>query len=473
MNKTPFLILLAAAFAPAVFAATSVTQFGITWTFDKPQKIGQYITGDWWVVGPVTVKSVTPAPITADDPKDWRNGSMVNPPAGVHVGYDGRLHFFETSLWAEFPLDLKPGDSLVSTASFDDLKDTTPDVLPENAAPAAPLRTATVLTCVAEPPPADAFRPAFSGTWKEQFTVSQIRRDLLPSLAVPEGLSESDLPNLAELERKLERVWLDNQQEWVSRNLHPRENMPGYGREISWTTISAALLLAFEDPQKERETLLLRYIQRGIDYYGITQSHDNLWTPNGGHNHGRKLPILVAGKLLGHEGMLNVKATFQEDAMTYYARCWTGAKVCAQGTHEEKPPEEWTADGRGKPGDPERVGAGSDFRAEAYRKQNGSQFASTALAAWIFNVVEAWNHPPFFDYADRWMTEDYPPLLERKQKAADSEGLARAISHGHTRQGWAGSKFTQALWEKYRPKFQPAPDRWKGGDPLPIPEETK
>ena len=32
-----------------------VTQYGITWTFDRPVQAGQFVTGDWWVVGPVTV----------------------------------------------------------------------------------------------------------------------------------------------------------------------------------------------------------------------------------------------------------------------------------------------------------------------------------------------------------------------------------------------------------------------------------
>lgn len=39
-----------------------VSQYGITWTFDKPAKTGRFITGDWWVVGPVTIVKITPAP---------------------------------------------------------------------------------------------------------------------------------------------------------------------------------------------------------------------------------------------------------------------------------------------------------------------------------------------------------------------------------------------------------------------------
>ena len=36
----------------------SVTQDGVTWTFDQPRQTGRFVMGDWWVVGPVTVVSV-------------------------------------------------------------------------------------------------------------------------------------------------------------------------------------------------------------------------------------------------------------------------------------------------------------------------------------------------------------------------------------------------------------------------------
>ncbi|MBX3465197.1 MAG: hypothetical protein KF830_18675, partial [Planctomycetes bacterium] len=41
--------------------AASVGQWGITWTFDQAYQVGQFCNGDWWVVGPVTVTSITPA----------------------------------------------------------------------------------------------------------------------------------------------------------------------------------------------------------------------------------------------------------------------------------------------------------------------------------------------------------------------------------------------------------------------------
>jgi len=56
--------------------ARSVEQHGITWQFAEPVRVGRYVTGDWWVIGPVTVRAIDPAPAPG------RNGAVVNPPAG-------------------------------------------------------------------------------------------------------------------------------------------------------------------------------------------------------------------------------------------------------------------------------------------------------------------------------------------------------------------------------------------------------
>ncbi|MGD0041946.1 MAG: hypothetical protein ABSE84_16335 [Isosphaeraceae bacterium] len=41
----------------------NVSQYGITWTFDKPARVGHFINGDWYVVGPVTIKAIDPRPL--------------------------------------------------------------------------------------------------------------------------------------------------------------------------------------------------------------------------------------------------------------------------------------------------------------------------------------------------------------------------------------------------------------------------
>jgi len=123
--------------------ADSVTQYGITWKFDKPARIGQFINGDYYVIGPVTVIEITtwgtdlksvPLPLIGREvpseeldkienesarEKLIRNGSMLNPPAKREMSYDsGIRNWFNSALVTNVPYRLKPSDSLVSTISM-------------------------------------------------------------------------------------------------------------------------------------------------------------------------------------------------------------------------------------------------------------------------------------------------------------------------------------------------------------------
>ena len=55
----------------------SVSQYGITWTFDKPARVGQFINGDYYVVGPVTVTVIDPKPLWGDEVKETINKEAV------------------------------------------------------------------------------------------------------------------------------------------------------------------------------------------------------------------------------------------------------------------------------------------------------------------------------------------------------------------------------------------------------------
>ncbi|MHC4253633.1 MAG: hypothetical protein ACYS9X_31325 [Planctomycetota bacterium] len=371
----------------------SVAQYGITWTFAAPARVGRFVTGDWWVVGPVTVTSIDPAPA------EGRNGSVVDPAAGRTQGCDDRAHNFDGALRAALPLELAPGRSLVSTASVETVGVKTPDTVKGQYC-RGPLRTAAVLTVVEEPPPPDAFRPAYVGKWKERFRASRLRRDVLPRLAPP-----GNVPDVGQYERYLERIWLDHQREWVNRKMHPLENMPDYGRDITNIVSDVALLVLLDDPRGERETLLLRFVQKGIDYYGAALSHDDLWVANGGHNSGRKWPILFAGLMLGHAGMMGVKASFQEDQQTYHGEgfggktvLWTITARNPNARHEEVDPATWETFGDRK--------GNNGVKAEGYRKLNGPTWVGQALAARLTGMTDAWGHDAFFGYVDRWWREE-------------------------------------------------------------------
>jgi hypothetical protein len=339
---------------------------------------------------------------------------------------------FDANLPASFPLELKPGQSLVSAHSLAKVGDRTPDTVPGQYA-RGPLRTAVALTCLAQAPPADAFRPPFVGAEKPLFTVAQLRRDLLPKLTC-----SAPPPDRKGLERMLQRIWLDHLAGWVCRMMHPLENMPDYGRELTTITSRTGLLLLVEDPKGENETLLLRFVQLGIDLYGMTQSNNRLWNADGGHCSGRKWPILFAGIMLDEPNMANVKALFAEDEQTYYGEGYRGQKALWQIhpglQHEHLPPEKWTG--------PPFKGDNDGEKSEGYRHLNGPTWVGQALAARLLGAKRNWGHDAFFDYVDRWWQEEVEPPSGSATKAADPK----------TTTGAAGGAFVQAMWKSYREK---------------------
>src|ERR1035438_10258107 len=112
---------------PGAGTASSITKDGITWKFSETVPVGQLVTGDYYVVGPVTIIAISPAPTTRSP---YMNGSVVNlPTSNGKSGFDSRLNdgsdeswWFDASLRAYPPITLKPGDTLVSSISPADVE---------------------------------------------------------------------------------------------------------------------------------------------------------------------------------------------------------------------------------------------------------------------------------------------------------------------------------------------------------------
>jgi hypothetical protein len=381
------------------FAAV-LSQFGITWSFDQPYEFGQFANGDYWVVGPVTITSITPPCVSG--PR-IRNGAMINPPGHAYdQGYDNTMYgqydngYYKTALNVALnvspssPLVLKPGASLVSSISNDG-----PGQEPQ-------LRSVAVLTCLAADAPAGSFRPPYAGTDKTvRFNKSQLNYSLLSRLA-PVGNPQP----LATIAASFERPWLDCVHSWMAQFQHPSDNMPFYGREISTEIGKAALALHMDFTDQQKETLLIRFVQLGVDYYGVVQAGgQRVWQPNGGHGSGRKWPILFAGLMLGDTAMASIggqNVWFGEDGQTFYV-AYTAPNVINFGyggyTAQDIGMAEW--------GFSHAVDPSSDTRswtANPYRQCcTANAWAGFVLAARIMGQRTAWNHDALFDYMDRYM----------------------------------------------------------------------
>jgi len=310
-------------FTASAWAATTnqISQFGITWTFDKQYEYGQFANGDYWVVGPVTIVDINPRSIVSSG--RTINGSMVNPLSTYRQGFDSNIVAYDVSynagrpsnsdLSVNNPLIVTAGKSVVSTKSL-----ATPiqSVLLENAA---------VLTVLSSAPPPDSFRPPYVGTDKTiRFNKLNLNYNLLSSLAPVPGTPTlhkdtlSDPTNQQEtVERRFERPWLDFVPSASGTAIHPTQCMQPYSREAADDVGIGSLMLNLDYSNSEKEILLVRMVQLGIDEYGVvTNGGLNAFENDGGVFSGHKWPILFAGIMLNDS---NMKAIGQKSGDYLYS----------------------------------------------------------------------------------------------------------------------------------------------------------
>jgi hypothetical protein len=455
----------------------NVSQYGITWTFQKPARIGRFVNGDWYVVGPVTIETVDPRPLYGSEiprreldgmdnerpeAQRVRNGFMLNPPAKMEVAYDsGVRNWFTPSLIQKLPVTMKPGDSLVSTISMPKnlvLHAQLRNKIERGVDDSSPIRTAAVLTCVSEPQPPDTFRPGFCDRRQRIYLARNLKRDLLPRAAATKSI-----PKIRQYIRFTQRPWVGT---CFFGFEEPVENMPQYGLEYGRVVGISALLLCTDLKQQQKEPLLVNFVQIGIDLGSMVRAGHPGWTGWGGHGSGRKLPIVFAMLLLGDDELAGIslsypKVSFGEDEQTAYGDCWTGAKVVfaghsgidaatgegrsrgsGWGPYEHTPPSQWK-DGQNT--------------SESYRRCCTSVgWVAQALTLRLMQAEQAWGHDAFFDYVDRWMYEDDSAFVKTIKEAT-----GRDHDRDWARQGQAWDAFVNEMWAKHRPALQAPTDGWK------------
>ena len=441
--------------------ATSVTQYGITWTFDKPHQVGQFVNGDWWVVGPVTVQEVTPRPGSAAadakiaTPKNiWgdtslandnrmRNGSMIVLKPGGLQGYDSRSSY-DPALSVVFPCTIEADRSLISSISNETLPvENFPAKImwPAEKTSQCVMKTAAVLTVLPKRPPADAFRPPYAGTNKPLYRASSLKWELLQKLVAPNIPETAYTPGYTlrlpkdweQMERYFQRPWLDHIQSWTRQQINPNENEPNYGRENGRLVSLASLMLHLDVPRERKKKLLIGLVQYGIDTGGLAQM-GTTWNEGGGHTSGRKWPVLFASLMLDAPELRTWAegSVFHEDAQTYYGIGWFGQSalywmVVHHGLrehYEEKRPEQWSQ---------------WDRDSEGYRVScNAQAWVGTCLSVLLMKARPVWNHDVFFDYCDRWMDP------------ADPLAAQRAPHQRPSYEGGTFDPFVTAMWKAYR-----------------------
>jgi len=446
--------------------ASSVTSGEITFNFAQEYTTGQFLDGQWWVHnngGDVVITSITPD--SYNDNGRIRNGAELNPLNESTQGFDS---LNETGVNTDMaylnsknvdpgvtnqPLVLSAGNSLVKAISR-----------AENER--RPLiRQAAILTILSETPPADSFRPAYVGNDKAIIaTLADLNYDVLGKFEPLEST-----PHINSYVPYMEGVWLDHNTEWTQGDIHPEESMPNYGREISKITSLVGMQLQLNYSNTEKEAALIAMVQYAIDIYGILQQapisekENYYWYNNAANNQGRKLPLLIGGAVLKHEGMLAAVNTqfgdnllFQEDQQTFYVTEneieITSANVDGSYTEADLGLAGWAVRAWDKPN-----ALNADWSAK-YRTWTGNASVVTALAVMMMDATEQWNWPAFFDYSDRYFSIE---------GANTSDALSGNSIHTSAANLWNAyrDQLTTCLCQKPVPIIEPDhPNSVRSGD---------
>ncbi len=284
----------------AAATTSSLSKWGITWTFAGAVEYGTFANGDYWVVGPVTINAMTP---------DWDgtlNGWEINPTVQTSQGFVAGVSGYDALLRPAMPFTMTSG-SLVKTIGQ------TPTVDGSN------IKTAAVLTVLTEVPPgngAGVFRPPYVGTNKPIYLVSNIRQDLLPTGYAP----VANMPTLATVTANFSKCLRMDHRPSTPRWFRPTDAMKGYQPNNTQEINEAMLRLMMMDSYADKLPALIQFTQHTIDQayavlYGYRNSDD-------GHNPNHRVMAAWAATLLDISAVKTLLATatgFHEDLYLYSA----------------------------------------------------------------------------------------------------------------------------------------------------------
>jgi hypothetical protein len=188
--------------------------------------------------------------------------------------------------------------------------------------------------------------------------------------------------------------------------MHPSNNQPDYGRDMGMQLSQALLLLQTNLTNAQKQTLYIRMVQYGIDVYGAAAAGGN-WRNNGGHNQGRKMPMILAGLALEKPEILAYADAkkhfiFGEDQQTFYV---TQADVdLNRHSADGRTRHPYTSAMIGMPEWGEKHSTspsrdGSNWGV-SYREIVIQGCVGHIITAHILGVEDLWNHPVIFDYFD-------------------------------------------------------------------------
>lgn len=425
----------------------------ITFQLQSPRPCGQYVNGDWWVQGPVTITAMEPM-MTAG-----RHGFAVNPDPKINH-YDNRapVTFRASATTLPLRIDSPVPVSVVKTRSYAPELTGSSECKIGNESPRSCIASMAVLTVVPSAPSMGSFRPPVFGNVKPTITLGELDLSKLPRFP-----KVNRMPSFQDVNKFFNGPFFDPTSEWGGRMLHARANMLSpngtsidYGTDVGIGLTTAILRTMHDDPIEQKLPTVIRLVQAGIDLYHQLLG-GQIWPAGGGHMVGRKLPILYTGKLLNNKIgklMLNVgqshKGTgpllangqpltnsFSEDGHTFFGasgQALYGATLgavggkfggspryenylnggCRSGPRDVRDPEGKVDGGvlndcNAMPSIEQQIASNTAFNS-AYQGVVSRPYVAIATAARLLGLEQAWNHAPLFRYAERWMSPPWNAL---------------------------------------------------------------
>lgn len=397
-------------FAATSQAATSISQHGITWTFDKEYLAGQFANGDFWVktddtTGHVTITSMSPDTTTfevIDRGTYIVNGWQVNP-GTTGQAFDQRGDGWDADLLPSIPYNASGGESIVKSRSrLEQCLGNEPLCKPQ-------LQTIAVLTVVSEVPPdggASVFRPPYVGTAKPMRALTEIRWDRIPSLA-----PVANMPTLQSVVDSVGKPQADHKR-GLNQQHRPSDNLPFYGGTINLVQGDAVLRIMMNDSREDKKAAVIAVLQGGIDYYHFIVEGQT-WPRGGGEQPGRILLPLFASYILDDSAMQSVFPLIPSDNYPYETHILkrNPENVVLWGEIETSPELYWNRiinnSGSKSLADPYGFIDGGPTPGGGYQVCCTSQgFKQTALIMELVPALKTiWPFQELIDYAERWVTQ--------------------------------------------------------------------
>lgn len=278
---------------------SSISQYGITWVFDKTYDCGTFANGDYWVVGPVKIMKMTP------DYDGKHHGFEINPNASTahSQSYDIRGKGFSATHVPALPYTAPVNTSIVKAISFTD-EESFQKCYPTSFQPKC-LETIAILTVLPNIPPGAGkriLRPPYPGPEKPLFSLDALDMKVFSRFDLPVGTT---LPTLASVTAKLRRPQIDHKPNGVlNEHTQPSLNLPTYSPSQFVDYGNAFGRLFFKDiTDADKQDLLAVVLQAGSDRFYAAKHGAQTWPGGSGITPAKKFMIGVFVALLGNAEM--------------------------------------------------------------------------------------------------------------------------------------------------------------------------